>query len=75
MLGGTGREKKDGGGRSATAAFTGSGVVLGFGEQTNSPCKLPLLGAWNQTGHQEWLLPQKFVLILRGSFHESCMGR
>eukprot|EP00804_Cyclotella_cryptica_P010693 CCRYP_005493-RA/>CCRYP_005493-RA protein AED:0.04 eAED:0.04 QI:548/1/1/1/0.5/0.2/5/2118/209 len=51
MLGGTGREKKDGGGRSSTTAFTGSGVVLGSNGQTNNSSRIPLLGAWKNSSH------------------------
>lgn len=51
MLGGTGREKRDGGGRSTTAAFTGSGMVLGSSEQTNSSSRIPLLGSWKSSSN------------------------
>lgn len=49
MLGGTGRAKKDGG-ASSTAAFTGSGVVLGSTEHTSSS-RIPLLGSWNKSSN------------------------
>jgi hypothetical protein len=48
MMGGSGREKKDGSKSSSTAAFTGSGMVLGSTEQSNSS-RIPLLGSWNKS--------------------------
>lgn len=47
VLGGTGRERRDGGGKS-TAAFTGSGMVLGSTEQSNSS-RIPILGSWKKS--------------------------
>lgn len=49
MLGGTGRAKKEGGG-SSTAAFTGSGQVLGSTEQSGSS-RIPLIGSWKKSSN------------------------
>eukprot|EP00970_Alexandrium_tamarense_P004735 scaffold783_cov197-Alexandrium_tamarense.AAC.28 len=44
------REKKEGGGRPSSQAFTGSGVTLGSsGEQKSGKSRIPLLGSWSKS--------------------------
>lgn len=49
VFGGTGKDKKGENGKS-TAAFTGSGMVLGSTEQSSSS-RIPLLGSWKKTSN------------------------